>query len=168
MQRNQYRLPARATGVGSQYSVADSVRAGTVSSLDSHGMHGSGDRMTDADRMTAASSRGGRGTGYSRAGDRMTCMTDDDAADMAPDMYPMHPRQGESVRLMQYRSCRCVRRLLCPTCACLGAVSSWQSFIEQVWQRASSATTGRSSSASGLGAELQLLQDRGRWRTSLR
>ena len=165
MQRNQYRLPARATGPGSQYSAADSVRSGTVSSLDSHGMHGSGDRMTDADRMTAASSRGGRGTGYSRAGDRMTCMTDDDTADMAPDMYPMYPRQGERGRLMQYRSYCCVRRLLCPICACLGAVSSWQIFIEQ---RASSATTGRSSSASGLGAELQLLQDRGRLRTSLR
>eukprot|EP00802_Teleaulax_amphioxeia_P004261 Tamp_04265.p1 GENE.Tamp_04265~~Tamp_04265.p1 ORF type:complete len:575 (-),score=81.43 Tamp_04265:1524-3248(-) len=110
MNRNQYRLPVRGTGVGSQYSMADSVRddrlsgdgdaitaalpkatydAGDRMTLDARGTAstwGDADRMTSADRMTTASSYA-RGTGYSRMGDRMTAISDQ--ADVAPSLMPI-------------------------------------------------------------------------------
>ena len=53
MNRNQYKLPARGTGVGSQYSMADSMRGSTFSAdgdappvLPPKATHDSGDRMT--------------------------------------------------------------------------------------------------------------------------
>jgi len=64
-----------------------SVQRGTESSWG-----GGADRMTSADRMTTASSFGGRGT-TTRIGDRMTAMTDD-GADMAPGLGPTMKRHG--------------------------------------------------------------------------
>lgn len=53
MNRNQYKLPARGTGVGSQYSMADSMRGSTFSAdgdappvLPPKATHDSGGRMT--------------------------------------------------------------------------------------------------------------------------
>lgn len=107
--------------MGSQYSMADSVRGSTLSSIDSNAvhksMHGNSERMTNADRMTTASSLGGRGTGYSRVGDRMTSMSDDDA-DLAPDLHTARPRQGKCTLMRNYTSLLIVCYLFCPIWLC--------------------------------------------------